>query len=272
MKLPVRIFSDLHLGHKASRISDVEMLRPLFRGAGTVVFNGDTWEELVGRWKESSQAMLVDMRRILAEEGCEAVFLPGNHDPGWEGQGWLELAGGRIVITHGDALLRDGAPWKREMLAGRALVDALWRDFPTAQTDATARHELARMIARGLPTCKNPKGRSLLARVIDAAFPPRRAIAMISTWIQQGRLAAEFCERYFPKAELIVNGHFHCAGVRRVDGRIVVNTGSFVVPGPARWAQWDGQFFSTGAIRESADGFKMGDGNGTWNFSAKIDI
>lgn len=46
MKLPVRIFSDLHPGHQASRIFDMEKLRPLFRGAGTVLFNGDTWEEL----------------------------------------------------------------------------------------------------------------------------------------------------------------------------------------------------------------------------------
>jgi UDP-2,3-diacylglucosamine pyrophosphatase LpxH len=266
MKLPVRIFSDLHLGHKASRISDVEMLRPLFRGAGTVVFNGDTWEELVDKWRENSLAMLVDMRRIVSEEGCEAIFLPGNHDPGWEGQGWLELAGGKIVITHGDVLLRDGAPWKREMLANRDAVDALWRDFPTAETDAAARHELARKIARYLPTRHNPKGKNLAARVVDAAFPPRRAIAMICAWIQQGSLAAEFCERYFPKAELIVNGHFHCAGTRSVRAKTVVNTGSFVVPGPAKWAQWDGKFFSIGAVREAEDGYEIGEKSATWNF------
>lgn len=42
MKLPVRIISDINPGHLASRIFDVQKLRPLFRGTGTVLFNGDT--------------------------------------------------------------------------------------------------------------------------------------------------------------------------------------------------------------------------------------
>ncbi len=73
MELPLRIFSDLHLGHKASRIGEVEKLRPLFRGAGTVVFNGDTWEELSPPWREKSEEMLGQLRRILGEEGCDGV-------------------------------------------------------------------------------------------------------------------------------------------------------------------------------------------------------
>ena len=43
---PVRILSDLHLGHQVSRIARVSALRPLVAGAGTVIFNGDTWQEL----------------------------------------------------------------------------------------------------------------------------------------------------------------------------------------------------------------------------------
>ncbi len=161
MRLPVRIFSDLHLGHGASRISEVGSLRPLFHGAGTVVFNGDSWEELSEGWRKRSAEMLADLRGILAEEGCDTIFLPGNHDPGWEGKGWLELAEGRIVVTHGDALLRDGAPWKREMLASKAIVERLWEENPEAATDAGARHDLARKIAGRLPACRHPEGRSL---------------------------------------------------------------------------------------------------------------
>lgn len=270
MKLPVRIFSDLHLGHKASRISDVETLRPLFRGAGTVVFNGDTWEELSETWREASGRMLDHLRRILAEEDCDVIFLSGNHDPGWEGRGWLELAGGKIIVTHGDALLRDGAPWKREMLAGRKDIDRLWENFPEASTDPAARHELAREIARRFPTRRHAEGRSLVARVIDAAFPPRRAMEMILAWLRQGRMGADFCERYFPDAEIIVNGHFHCAGTRMARGKIVLNTGSFVVPGPAKWVQWDGETLSTGMIREAPGGCEMSDANGEWNFLTKL--
>jgi len=254
MKLPLRIFSDLHLGHKASRIGMVESLRPLFNGAGTVIFNGDTWEELSTHWRARSEEMLGQLRALLAEEGCDVVFLPGNHDPGWEGAGFIELAGGRIVVTHGDALLRDGAPWKREMLAGRDVVDALWKDHPAAETDPIARHELARMIAKRLPNLSHPGGRSIFARAFDAAFPPRRAIAMLHAWMSEGKLGAAFCERYFPAAELLVVGHFHCHGVRESHGRTVINTGSFVVPGPAGWVQWDGETLTSGRIRESGTG------------------
>lgn len=257
MKLPVRIFSDLHLGHQASRIDDVEKLRPLCRGAGTVIFNGDTWEELSPQWRERSGEMLGQLRRVLADEGCDAVFLPGNHDPGWEGSGFMELAEGRIVITHGDALLRNGAPWKREMLANPDMVDELWRRFPNAATDIASRLGLAREIARRLPTTHPPEGRSLFSRALDAAFPPKRAFHMISAWFRQGAHGARFCETYFPKAELLVIGHFHCHGIRKTRGRTVINTGSFVVPGPAGWVEWDGETLSAGRISEGGKTFAM---------------
>ena len=259
MRLPVRIFSDLHLGHKASRISDVESLRPLFKGAGTVVFNGDTWEELAEPWREKSLAMLERMKQILSEENCDVVFIRGNHDPGWEGKGWLELAEGKIAITHGDALLRDSSPWKREILSGQDSVEEIWRDFPDADTSLESRLAVAKEIAGRLPSLHHPEQRSLFSRIMDAAFPPRRALAMLRAWACQWDRGARFCETYFPNAEILVIGHFHFWGVWNVRGRTVVNLGSFVVPGRAKWAEWDGKFFSTGDVRESAEGCSPGE-------------
>ncbi len=264
MRLPVRILSDLHLGHKASRINDVERLRPLLYGGGTIIFNGDTWEELGGPWREKSGEMLGELRRILGEEDCDAVFIPGNHDPGWDGSGYMELAEGRIVLTHGDALLRNGAPWKREMLAGGDIVDALWEKFPSAATDVDVRLELAREIARSLPASHHPNNKGLFTRALDAAFPPQRALEMISAWLGQGQLGADFCETYFPKAEILVVGHFHCRGTRKVGGRTVINTGSFVVPGPAGWVEWDGATLSTGRVSESGGIFQQGQQKASW--------
>ena len=87
MTYPIRILSDLHLGHRVSRIESSESLRPLIAGAGTVIFNGDTWQELARLFFERSAEMLKDLKRICAEEGAEPLFLPGNHDPGWPGTG-----------------------------------------------------------------------------------------------------------------------------------------------------------------------------------------
>lgn len=201
--------------------------------------------------------MLRQLQRVLAEAGCESIFLPGNHDPGWEGGGHIELAGGRIAITHGDALLRDGAPWKREMLAHPEVVDELWSRFPAATTDITERLALSRAIAQRLPTEHHPQGRSVLSRALDAALPPRRALEMISAWLRQGAHGALFCENYLPKAKVLVIGHFHRRCVRQVRGINVVNTGSFCVPGAAGWVEWDGAALTAGRVDEKGKTFAM---------------
>ncbi len=255
--LPVRIFSDLHLGHKASRIDKVESLRPLFQGAGTVVFNGDTWEELAGVWRENSLAMLEDLKRILAEEGCEAIFLRGNHDPGFEGNAWLELADGRIAVTHGDAVLRDSSPWKHEIISGADTVEEIWRRFPDAEVNLESRLAVAKEIAVELSSGHHPEQRNLFSRIRDAAFPPKRAMEILKAWASQWNCGARFCRRYFPKAEILVIGHFHFSGVRKTGGKTVVNLGSFVVPGKAKWAEWDGKKFSVGDVLEAEEEFRM---------------
>lgn len=269
MRLPVRVFSDIHLGHRASRISNAEALRPLIKGAGTVIFNGDTWEELAEPWRDRSGKMLEDLQRIIAEENCDAVFLRGNHDPGWQGPAYVSLAGGRIIITHGDALLRSSSPWKREILASGNVVEEIWSRYPEGNTDLESRLEIARKIATELSSIHYTKECSLLSRIIDAAFPPKRALSMLFAWLRQGEIGAEFCEAYFPNTEFLVIGHFHFAGVRHVRGKTVINTGSFVVPGPACWVSWDGEFLFKGAVTESNGAFHLAEKSNLWNLFRK---
>lgn len=264
MKEPVRVFSDLHLGHRVSRIERVEALRPLVAGAGTVVFNGDTWQELAEPFRERSARMLEELRAICVEEGAEVVFLPGNHDPGWPGKGWLELAGGKIIVTHGDAVLRAGSPWKREILEGEARVEELWRKYPKADRDAAERVELARRISRDLCSVEMPFGKSLLQRVWDALRPPKRAVKMLQAWLVQGRAGAVFCKRYFPEAEILVMGHFHRAGCWRKKGRTVINTGSYMNPGRAYWVEWSDGWLTWGAIDESPEICRIGKTRRRW--------
>jgi predicted phosphodiesterase len=251
MNEPVRVLSDLHLGHKVSRIAQVSALRPLIAGAGTIVFNGDTWQELARKFYGRSQEMLADLRELCREEGAEPIFLAGNHDPSWPGPEWLELAGGRIVVTHGDALLRASSPWKREILISDAKVSAIWDRHPTAATDLRERFQVAREIAHDLCSVEYPIGRSLVQRAWDAATPPRRALKMIEAWIGQGAAGAEFCERYFPQAEVLLIGHFHWAGCWLRKGRRILNTGSFTPPGRALWAEWSDGFLSYGRVAET---------------------
>ena len=258
MNEPVRVFSDLHLGHKISRINRISALRPLIAGAGTVIFNGDTWQELAKPFYERSSGMLDELRSICREEGADTVFLTGNHDPGWEGPGWIELAEGRIVITHGDALLFDGSPWKREILVCGRRVMELWNENPAATSNVDARLKVAREVARELCSVEHPTGRNILQRAWDAAIPPKRAVKMLEAWFTQASEGDKFCDRYFPKAEMLVIGHFHREGSWRRNGRQIINTGSFMAPARAHWVEWNDGWLSRGVIDETPESCRKG--------------
>ena len=264
MNEPVRILSDLHLGHKISRIEQIHVLRPLIAGAGTVVFNGDTWQELAAPFRARSTVMLDELQKLCAEEGAEAIFLPGNHDPGWPGPGWLELGEGKIVITHGDTLLRDGSPWKREILVNGPSVQGLWDGFPTAAYDAATRHIVARAVAREHCSVEYPTGRHFFQRAWDAVQPPQRALKMLDAWFTQAATGSAFCETYFPEAEFLIIGHFHHAGCWENNGRRIINTGSFAAPGWAYWVEWDQGFLSWGKIHESATVYTKASAYDVW--------
>lgn len=269
MRLPVRILSDLHLGHRVSRIATVESLRPLIAGAGTVVFNGDTWQELARPFRERSAAMLEDLKKLCGEEGAEPVFLSGNHDPGWPGPGWVELAGGRILITHGDALFADGSPWSREALTRQVKVAALWDRHQEAANDPAARIVLAREMALLLRAADFPRGKKLWQRAFDAVRPPRRAFEMLRVWATQADAAAAFAGRYFPAAEIVIKGHFHRPGIWRKRGRLVLNLGAFMNPCAALWADFDGWQLRCGRVDESGEFFQMGRVKGVWRLMGR---
>lgn len=266
MTPPVRILSDLHLGHRVSRIESVASLRPLIAGAGAVVFNGDTWQELARPFRERSAEMLEELRELCAEEGAEPVFLSGNHDPGWPGPGWVELAEGRILVTHGDAFFAEGSPWSRESFTRHEQVKALWDEHQAANGNPAARIALAREIALVLRAAEYPKGRQLWQRAMDAVSPPRRAFEMLRVWSMQAAAAADFAERYFPKAQIVVKGHFHRSGIWRKRGKLIVNLGAFMNPCRAYWADFDGSQFRCGRVDEGPE-CRMGDVSGVWRLA-----
>ncbi len=258
------MLSDLHLGHKISRIEQVSGLRPLIAGAATVIFNGDTWQELARPFRQRSTEMLEELKALCQAEGATAVFLSGNHDPNWPGPGWLELAEGRIVITHGDALLFASSPWKREILLNPARVVEIWRQYPQADWAVAARLQVARQIAHDLCSVEYPSGRNLLLRAWDAMLPPRRAFQMLDAWTSQGTAGAKFCADYFPQAEILIIGHFHCQGSWLRNGYRVINTGSFTPPGAAHWVEWNQGLLSRGRVEETAGIFRKGEILDVW--------
>jgi predicted phosphodiesterase len=195
--------------------------------------------------------MLKELKDLCAEEGVDPVFLSGNHDPGWPGPGWVGLADGQIIVTHGDALLFGGSPWKREILVSHERVVEIWDQHPNAGSEIAERIQVAREIARDLCSVEYPLGRRFVDRAWDAMIPPQRAVTMLEAWRTQGTAGAEFCRRYFPNAQALVIGHFHREGCWLRDGRRVINTGSFTSPGPAHWVEWNDGWLSRGIIHET---------------------
>lgn len=268
MKGPLRILSDLHLGHRGSRIDSAEQLAPLSEGVATMVSNGDTWEQLVKDDRERGRRLLDDWRGMMAERGVEFVGLPGNHDPGSGGGGYLELNGGAVFVSHGDAVFPEGAPWKRAVPKRRAEIAVAFRRAGAEVNDLGGRLRLAGRVARILVPEKIHVGRSFLARFWDAVMPPGRALRMLLAWASFPDEAAAFLERYRPRAEVFVCGHFHLAGVWQRRGRLIVNTGSFMPPGQAWFVDFDGEWMSVGRVVRDGELFRPGERIGLWRIGS----
>lgn len=263
MREPVLILSDLHLGHHASRVEGASQFRPLLEGMGTVVLNGDTFQELALDLRPRSEVLFGELKGLCRELGVEMVMLSGNHDPGWPGKGWVEMAEGRIVVTHGDSVFWTGSPWSRERFEREERLEDLWSEHHEAECDTGERLKLAREIALELRPGRFRKGRSLLRRVVDALSPPRRAWEILKVWLFQVQAVSRFAERYFPEAEVLVIGHFHYSGVWVRDGRLIINTGTYVSPHHALWAEWCGGVLRCGKVEEDGD-YRRGECLGVW--------
>jgi UDP-2,3-diacylglucosamine pyrophosphatase LpxH len=234
MKLdyPITIISDLHVGHPASFIKDPEQLAPLFRDAAAVVFNGDSVEQLwlINRDKAHQQAE--EIGKVCVDQGARPVFLNGNHDPVISSASLLDLADGNILVTHGDVLFHEVAPWSRE---GQIIADAhnqvLQELDEQGQSDLTERLVAIKRasLALEMHEPKRPGGRLAgLRTAIREGFPPWRAFRIIYFWMKTPGLARELAYRYRPKARFVIIGHTHYAGVWDNGQRVVINTGSFL--------------------------------------------
>jgi len=264
MRGPVRILSDLHLGHRGSRVESAEQLAPLLEGVGTLVSNGDTWEQLAIRFRERGRQLLDDWRGMMAERGVEFLALPGNHDPGSGEGGYLELQDGAVFVSHGDGVFAESAPWHRMVPKRRGEIAEAFRRAGKDVDDLDGRLRLAGEVARLLVTEKMRGSRAFLARCWDAAVPPDRAVRMILAWATFPDEAAAFLERYRPRARVFICGHFHRTGVWQRRDRLIVNTGSFRPPGQAWHVDLDGEWMSVGKIVEDGDRFRPGERVGLW--------
>jgi predicted phosphodiesterase len=259
---PVLILSDLHLGHRASRIDDVACLEPLIRPFRTAIFNGDTAELWYAADRPRGRKLTAELARFCHQVGCKAIFINGNHDPDISEVNHLDLHGGALLVTHGDILFLGVAPWSKQakqyLSAHRRILKDLGDDALGSfehQLLATKRASLE------LQMWENPvKGGSLpgLSLLALQAWPPTRPFKIAYAWWQTPGLAADLMKLFRPQAEVVLIGHTHYPGIWRRSGRIIINTGSFLSFMSAQAAIIEGERLEVRAVNQRNGKFTLG--------------
>lgn len=230
----IRILSDMHYGHPASRVRSLAGLRPLFAGADRIVFNGDSLETRAGPNPRLTARVRRRFLEFLRREVPHCVLLTGNHDADISAHHHLDLLGGLVFVTHGEVLFEDLVPWSveqpqiielyRRQLASLAPAE---RDILESRLGACKR-ACAQLQLLHDPLPRGPWQR--MVRAVRVFWPPRRTLAMMRAWRELPQRVAAVVHCYRPAARFAIVGHTHLPGVWFRDGVVVINTGSFSPP------------------------------------------
>lgn len=232
---PLRIFSDIHFGDRMSQVTSFGQLEPLLQGVSGVVLNGDTLDTRAGDDPAQTRRWRAQAAAFAASSPAPVTFLTGNHDADCSGLHCLDLAEGRVFLTHGDILFDNIVPWGRDAGPIRARLAAALAELPpAARENLEERLRTYRSVAAGIrqrhQTERNPV-RYHLRLAHDTMWPPHRFWRIPWAWMVAPRRAAALLRRHRPRARFIVLGHTHRPGIWRMRGGVtVINTGSFTRP------------------------------------------
>ena len=241
----LRILSDLHLGDRGCRVRRLPQLAPLFSGADALVLNGDSLDTrsapadlpaaVLAGTNAANAARRAEFLDFLARHAPPGTLLTGNHDPDISTQHALDLARGRIFVTHGDVFFDDIMPWSRDVAAIRAhLVREFAALAPAERAQLAPRLAVFRRVCALVPQRRHHVECHPLryaAGVLGDIAWPARTFAVLRAWRETPVRAATLMRAHRPEARFLVMGHTHRPGVVRAPGGlIVINTGSFCAP------------------------------------------
>ena len=135
---------------------------------------------LISGWREKGRAQLEELKSLCGKLGAEARFLTGNHDPGVEGEGWMDLRAGQIFVTHGDMILPDVAPWSQEYIERRARIRAVVGEFKEEASTLDALHRRTQLVEEELRPSEEPRLASKGWKyLLTALWPPLRSVNIL---------------------------------------------------------------------------------------------
>lgn len=227
----ILILSDTHLGWPNRGGRSAEALRPLWRGAHTLIVNGDIAEIHDPARRVQAAREVVKIQNYCDQDGVELRLLSGNHDSMISDIRQLTLCDGAVFVTHGDVLHPAISPWNNyrgqlQQLNETAL-DALApadRESFDGQAAAVqfASHQKWDDLSR-----KQDQKTGAVMRIIELAV---KAARVAWYWRTLPRRAVRFAKTHAPEARFFIFGHIHRAGVWRFGSRVVINTGSYDFP------------------------------------------
>jgi predicted phosphodiesterase len=237
---PILILSDLHMGHRASRIKDPEQLAPLLSGIRSVVFNGDTAEMRHEEDRPIGRKLAADLAKMCHHLGTKPFFINGNHDPTISHINHFDLASDAILVTHGDVLFFGVTPWSREAAHYRRKHQEILAGLDRENlSDLEERLRATKQTALELQMVEAPLTKSRLPGLrlaLNLLWPPWRPFKILKAWQETPKRAVDLANIFRPKARFVIIGHTHFPGAWRKSGRVVINTGGFIPYFPAHGA------------------------------------
>lgn len=221
------VISDAHIP-RPGKVRAAACLRPLVEACDRLLVNGDlaeTHEE--GSIDEANRQ--IELLRSMAEHAStELLLLSGNHDPLISPWRAAEFAGGRILVTHGDALHPTIAPWAKQARQIEVEWNRIQTLYPAGEETLNARFDSVRAAALAEWNLDlESSGYSTLWSVLGR---PNALVQILQHWRRFPQLARSFAEKFFPRAEWILVGHTHRQRIDRTSSPTVINTGAFGFP------------------------------------------
>jgi predicted phosphodiesterase len=221
------IISDTHLGKPGA--ATAESLRPIWQGVDELVINGDTAEVQVPWLRGAAVRELDRLEQLTRQDGVSLTFISGNHDAYLTDRRCIQLADGRILVMHGDALHPAVAPWTR---SAKALEQRTRREINKAdQNNLDTRLDIAQHIGHSeflreyvLSGHGENTARRILTRPIEVPM-------VLWYWRNEPGFAQRFLDEYAPQTKALIIGHSHRRGAWQLGQRTIINTGAFMFPG-----------------------------------------
>lgn len=228
----LRIVSDLHFAEHGSHLNRLSALEPLFDGVDQLIVNGDTLETRFVDVDAHTRERKAEWQEFAATKGDQLLVIAGNHDPDLTDLYHVELAGGAILITHGDIMFPEMAPWGWEAKYFKDEQERLMALEPeAARATLETRLEVCKraiLNTRDLSPRYPRRSSHPWERRLRFLWSLRRVGEILKAWQRTPAAAAEIAAQYRPEAQVVIVGHTHRPGVWRVGKRWVINTGSLV--------------------------------------------